>query len=143
MPVSDREIWTAANLIIKRLGAEARREAVERAGDMLVRGDAEAHVVWLRIYRAISSYSCRRPGQSIKRRSASLEADCLGGAGSYAGSFLSSFCQPVVLTGHLVEVLFERGRRRIGSQLPHAGRVFAVVIRRQRRGRWRKQVQVR
>jgi len=41
MPVSDREIWTAANLIIKRLGAEARREAVERAGDMLVRGNAE------------------------------------------------------------------------------------------------------
>ena len=53
MPVSDREIWTAANLIIKRLGAEARREAIRRAGDMLVRGDAEDHVVWLRIYRAI------------------------------------------------------------------------------------------
>ena len=53
MPVSDREIWTAANLIIKRLGTEARREAVERAGDMLVRGDAKGHVVWLRIYRAI------------------------------------------------------------------------------------------
>ncbi len=53
MPVSDREIWTAANLIIKRLGAEARREAVERAGDMLVRSDAEGHVVWLRIYRVI------------------------------------------------------------------------------------------
>ena len=53
MPVSDREIWTAANRIIKRLGAEARREAVRRAGDMLVRGDAEDHVVWLRIYRAI------------------------------------------------------------------------------------------
>jgi hypothetical protein len=53
MPVSDREIWTAANLIIKRLGTEARREAVERAGAMLVRGDAEGHVVWLRIYRAI------------------------------------------------------------------------------------------
>ena len=53
MPVSDREMWTAADLIIKRLGTEARREAVERAGDMLVRGDAEGHVVWLRIYRAI------------------------------------------------------------------------------------------
>jgi hypothetical protein len=33
MSVSDHEIWTAANLIIKRLGAEARREAVERAGE--------------------------------------------------------------------------------------------------------------
>ena len=53
MPVSDREIWTAPNLIIKRLGAEARREAVERVGDMLVRGDAEGRVVWLQIYRAI------------------------------------------------------------------------------------------
>jgi hypothetical protein len=53
MPVSDLEIWTAANLITKRIGAEARREAVRRAGEMLVRGDAEDHVVWLRIYRAI------------------------------------------------------------------------------------------
>jgi hypothetical protein len=53
MPVSDREIWAAANLIIERLGAEARRKAARRAGDMLVRGDAEDHVVWLRIYRAI------------------------------------------------------------------------------------------
>jgi hypothetical protein len=53
MPVSDLEIWTAANLITKRLGAEARREAVRRAGEMLERGDAEDHVVWLRIYRAI------------------------------------------------------------------------------------------
>ena len=26
MPVSDQEIWMAANLIINRLGAEARRE---------------------------------------------------------------------------------------------------------------------
>jgi hypothetical protein len=53
MSVSDQEIWTAADLIIKRLGAEARREAARRAGDMLVRGDAEDHIVWLRIYRAI------------------------------------------------------------------------------------------
>jgi hypothetical protein len=44
MPVSDREIWTAADLMIKRLGAEARREAVQRAGDMLVRGDAEGQL---------------------------------------------------------------------------------------------------
>jgi hypothetical protein len=53
MPVSDREIWPAQNLITTRPGAAPRREAVERAGDMLVRGDAEGHVVWLRIYRAI------------------------------------------------------------------------------------------
>ena len=51
-------------------------------------------------------------------------------ARSDAGGFLSSFCEPVVLTGHLVEVLFERERRRISSQRPHARRVMAVIIRR-------------
>ena len=59
----------------------------------------------------------------------------LGGARSYAGSFLSSFCEPVVLTGHLVEVLLERERRRIGSQPPHTRGMLTVVIRWQRRRR--------
>jgi hypothetical protein len=53
MPISDDEIWTAANLLIRRYGAQAHREAIQRAGDMLVRGDIDEHVVWTRICRAI------------------------------------------------------------------------------------------
>ncbi len=52
-----------------------------------------------------------------------------GGARSYAGGFLSPVREPVVLTGYLVEVLFEHGRRRSSSQPPHARGVLAVVIR--------------
>jgi triphosphoribosyl-dephospho-CoA synthetase len=44
MPISDDEIWTAANLLIRRYGARAHREAIQRAGDMLVRGDTDEHV---------------------------------------------------------------------------------------------------
>ena len=54
----------------------------------------------------------------------------LGGARSGAGALFSSVREPVILTGHVLEVLFRRGRRRISSQLSHARRVLAVVIRR-------------
>ncbi len=53
-----------------------------------------------------------------------------GGARSYACGIVSPFREPVVLQSHLVEVLFERGRRRISGQPSHARRVLAVVIRR-------------
>jgi hypothetical protein len=59
MSVSDQEIWTAANLIIKRLGAEARREAVERAGDMLVQGDAAGLGIAHRMDAAIRKHFMR------------------------------------------------------------------------------------
>jgi hypothetical protein len=54
----------------------------------------------------------------------------LGRAGSYACGLVSPFREPVVLSSYIVEVLFKRGRRRVSSQLPHARRVLAVVIRR-------------
>ncbi len=60
----------------------------------------------------------------------------LEGARSYACGFVSPFREPVVLTGRLVEVVFERGRRRNSSQLAQARRALAVVIRRQGRRRW-------
>jgi hypothetical protein len=52
------------------------------------------------------------------------------GARSSACGLLSHFREPVVLTSHLMEMLFERGRYRISSQASHARRVLAVVIRR-------------
>ena len=55
MPISDREIWTAANLIVKRYGADAEIEAARRADAMLDRGVPEGQRVWLRIKSAIEA----------------------------------------------------------------------------------------
>ncbi len=41
MPISDREVWTAANLIVKRHGANAEIEAARMIDRMLDRGDSE------------------------------------------------------------------------------------------------------
>ena len=51
--IPDRDIWRAANLLIRKHGADAELVAVRRADEMLERGDHEGRVVWLRIRRAI------------------------------------------------------------------------------------------
>jgi hypothetical protein len=53
--ISDREIWTAANLIVKRYGADAKIEAARRADLMLERGDREGQLIWQPIKRAIEA----------------------------------------------------------------------------------------
>jgi hypothetical protein len=73
----------------------------------------------------------RRSNQHFRHRSIHL-----GGANFGARSLVSPFRQPVVLTSHLKEVLFDRGRCCFRSQPSHTRRVLAIVIRRQRRRGW-------
>ena len=49
----DRDIWRAANLLIKEHGADAEVVAARRADEMLERGEHDGQLVWLRIRRAI------------------------------------------------------------------------------------------
>ena len=49
----DRDIWRAANLLIREHGAEAEVVSVRRADETLERGDPDGQLVWLRIRRAI------------------------------------------------------------------------------------------
>jgi len=51
--ISDPDIWRAANLLIRRYGADTEIEAAKRADRMLERGDPDGQVVWKRIRRAI------------------------------------------------------------------------------------------
>jgi hypothetical protein len=51
--IPDRDIWRAANLLIREQAAEAEIVATRRADEMLERGDREGQLVWLRIRRAI------------------------------------------------------------------------------------------
>jgi hypothetical protein len=51
--VSDLDIWRAANLLIRKHGANAELEAAKRADLMLDRGDDDGRLLWMRIRRAI------------------------------------------------------------------------------------------
>jgi hypothetical protein len=51
--VSDLDIWRAANLLIRKHGADAELEAARLQDLMLDRGDDEGGVVWAQIRRAI------------------------------------------------------------------------------------------
>ena len=54
--VPDRDIWRAANLLIREHRADAEVVAARRADEMLERGDRDAQLVWIRISRAIVEF---------------------------------------------------------------------------------------
>ncbi len=51
--ISDLDIWRAAQLLIRKHGANAELEAARLQDLMLDRGDDEGWLVWQRIRRAI------------------------------------------------------------------------------------------
>jgi hypothetical protein len=51
--IPDRDIWRAANLLIREHAAEAEIVAARRADEMLERGDRDGQLAWVRIRRAI------------------------------------------------------------------------------------------
>jgi len=54
--IPDRDIWRAANLLIREHKTEAELVAARRADEMLERGDREGQLVWLRIRQAIVEF---------------------------------------------------------------------------------------
>jgi len=60
--ISDREIWTAANLIVKRHDADPAIKAARRADLMLERGDIDGQLLWKRIERAIEALQAPASG---------------------------------------------------------------------------------
>ena len=53
--VSDLDIWRAANLLIRKHGADAELEAAKCADSMLDRCDDDGRLLWSRIRRAIEA----------------------------------------------------------------------------------------
>ncbi len=64
--ISDREIWQAANAMIKRFGDDAVSEAEFRADQLLVEGDADGYAVWRRIMAAVEGLSGSEPEVKVK-----------------------------------------------------------------------------
>ena len=63
--ISDREIWQAANAMIKRYGDDAATEAESRADELLVEGDAEGYAIWRRIMKAVEELSGMEPSGKV------------------------------------------------------------------------------
>jgi hypothetical protein len=62
--IPNRDIWRAANLLIREHKTEAELVAARRADEMLERGDREGQLVWLRIKRAIVELQAMPTGKS-------------------------------------------------------------------------------
>jgi hypothetical protein len=64
----DRDIWRAANLLIREHAAEAEMVAARRADEMLERGDRDGQLVWLRIrWGSRISVVVRGPCVAVRR----------------------------------------------------------------------------
>jgi hypothetical protein len=59
--ISERDIWLSAKAMIQRYGSNAGIEAVERADDLLGKGDTDGSLVWRRILAAIEKLQAEKP----------------------------------------------------------------------------------
>ncbi len=59
--IDDHDIWRAANLLIKRYGADAAIQAAQRADELLNSGDHQGSAIWKRILEAVSELARTKP----------------------------------------------------------------------------------
>jgi hypothetical protein len=59
----DREIYLAAQAMIRRHGADAAIQAAMRADELMQRGDLDEQRVWLQIVRAIEELQRNTPSE--------------------------------------------------------------------------------
>jgi hypothetical protein len=55
--INDRDIWAAANLLLKRYGADAGIEAGRRADELFEANDHDGYAIWNRILEAVAELS--------------------------------------------------------------------------------------
>ena len=61
MPIADIDVWRAADLHIKRHGADAAIVAAQRADELLAQGDTEGQLVFKRVVEAINELQRQKP----------------------------------------------------------------------------------
>ena len=59
--ISDRDLWNAALLMVKRYGADAMLEATQRADKLQEEGDWQGAVQWHRILDCIERIQAQKP----------------------------------------------------------------------------------
>jgi hypothetical protein len=65
--LSEREIYLAAQAMIRRYGDEADVQAAIRADELMAAGDMEGQRTWLRIVQAIETLRKDAPGEGEQR----------------------------------------------------------------------------
>ena len=66
--ISDRDIWAAAMLMIKRYGADATLEAAARADQLLEEGARHGAATWHRILDAFERLQAPKPAEDEQAR---------------------------------------------------------------------------
>jgi Family of unknown function (DUF6961) len=61
--ISDRDVWAAALLMVKRYKADAMLEAAARADRLLEEGDPLGAATWHRILDAIERLQAQKPAE--------------------------------------------------------------------------------
>ena len=51
--IDDPDVWRAASVLLRQYGDDASSRAAQRADELLARGDADGHSIWLRIQNAV------------------------------------------------------------------------------------------
>ena len=64
--IPDRDIFAAANLMLKRHGDNAAFEAAARADEFLEKGDLDGQRVWIAIVKAIEELQRKAPADGEK-----------------------------------------------------------------------------
>jgi hypothetical protein len=64
--ISDRDVWQATVLIVKRDGDDAMLEGAQRADQMLDEGDMAGAETWHRILNAIERLQAKAPAEGEK-----------------------------------------------------------------------------
>ena len=63
--ISERDIWMAANTLMRRYGEDAAFRAAQRADELFAKGDSEGHRTFLRIVRQIERLAMTTPDGTI------------------------------------------------------------------------------
>ena len=61
--IDDRDIWSAANLLLKRYGEDAAVQAAQRADELFDEGDFDGCAIWKRILAAVGELSRTKPAR--------------------------------------------------------------------------------
>jgi len=61
--IDDPDIWRAANLLLKRYGADAAAQAAQRADTLLADSDSEGCAIWKRILAAVAELARTTPAE--------------------------------------------------------------------------------
>ena len=61
--IDDLDILRAANLLLKRYGADAGIRAAQRADELLADGDSDGYAIWRRILEAVTDLARAAPAE--------------------------------------------------------------------------------